>query len=225
MPALRPPLPSDGRSSLVRALRRVGWLAVEVAEVLTASRAPGTHQERATELQRRAASLWPRRGLSAGVWAQLPVGPAVIVANHLSYVDPIVLAGVLPVAPIAKAEVARWPMLGTAVRSLGLIPVRRGDAHSGAHALRIALRALAGGVGRAQLADVPIVPVGIALEPAELAWVGDTYFLPHYARTAARESSLIRVRFGAPIAARRHADPAGLAAVARSRIEKLRRSV
>ena len=249
MPALRPPLPSDGRSSLVRALRRVGWLAVEVAEVLTASRAPGTHQERATELQRRAASLCVPHGLFAEVSAQLPIGPAVIVANHLSYVDPIVLAGVLPVAPIAKAEVARWPMLGTAVRSLGLIPVRRGDAHSGAHALRIALRALEAGVavlnfpegtttdgswmlpfhrgafGLAQLADVPIVPVGIALEPAELAWVGDTYFLPHYARTAARESSLIRVRFGAPIAARRHADPAGLAAVARSRIEKLRRSV
>ncbi len=249
LPLVRPPAPGGGGSAVVRAIQRAGWLAVEVAEILTAAQTPATPTERASELQRRAISLCARHGLFAEIGGRLPDGPAVIVANHLSYVDPLVLAGLLPVAPIAKAEVGRWPMVGAAVRSLGLIPVRRGDAHSGARALLTALRALEGGVcvlnfpegtttdgscmlpfhrgvfGLAQLAGVPIVPVGIALEPAELAWVGDTFFLPHYARTAARESSRVRVRFGAPIAARRHADPAGLAAVARSRIEKLRRSV
>ena len=54
--------------------------------------------------------------------------PVLVVANHGSYLDPPLLGACLdwPVSFMAKAELFRLPLLGSIVRSLGAIPVRRG---------------------------------------------------------------------------------------------------
>jgi len=54
-------------------------------------------------------------------------GPLLIVANHLSWYDPILLAVVLPrrVWFFAKAEVFRWPVVGLLCRLTGQLPVHR----------------------------------------------------------------------------------------------------
>ena len=71
--------------------------------------------------------------------------PAVIVANHSSYIDAIVLTAVLapPVRHVAKHEFVRMPILGFAMRRLGTCFVARADAAQGiedtaevAHAVR-----------------------------------------------------------------------------------------
>lgn len=56
-------------------------------------------------------------------------GPLLIVANHLSWYDPVLLEVVLPRRAwfFAKAEIFRWPLLGLSVRLTGQIPVRRGE--------------------------------------------------------------------------------------------------
>jgi 1-acyl-sn-glycerol-3-phosphate acyltransferase len=56
-------------------------------------------------------------------------GPLLVVANHLSWYDPIILALVLRrrVWFFAKIEVFRWPIVGWLCRLTGQIPVHRGE--------------------------------------------------------------------------------------------------
>lgn len=56
-------------------------------------------------------------------------GPLLIVANHLSWYDPILLGVVLPrrVWFFSKAEIFHWPIVGLICRRTGQIPVNRGE--------------------------------------------------------------------------------------------------
>ena len=61
------------------------------------------------------------------------VGPSIVVANHASYLDAILLGAVLPVAFsfAAKRELADAPLIGRALRRLGVAFVERFDAAQG----------------------------------------------------------------------------------------------
>ncbi len=48
-----------------------------------------------------------------------------VVANHFGVLDPLVLASVLPSAPVGKAEVKDWPLVGWVSITHGMIPVER----------------------------------------------------------------------------------------------------
>jgi 1-acyl-sn-glycerol-3-phosphate acyltransferase len=48
-----------------------------------------------------------------------------IVSNHLSYLDVLVLSSITPVVFVAKSEVARWPIFGWFARLAGTLFVRR----------------------------------------------------------------------------------------------------
>lgn len=54
-------------------------------------------------------------------------GPAVLLMNHIAFVDPIVLLHVVPryITPMAKIEVYQYPVVGILPRIWGVIPVRR----------------------------------------------------------------------------------------------------
>ena len=121
-------------------------------------------------------------------WDQLPrTGAAVLVANHESWLDPIILPLALPRKPafLAMEELWRMPVLGLVMRLYGplAIPLNRGAVD--ATALKRSLRALQGGAllivfpeggispdgrlrpfhhGAAMLAArarVPLIPIGI----------------------------------------------------------------
>ena len=120
----------------------------------------------------------------------IPVlGPAILASNHVSYLDPLVLAYLADrrhrkVRFLAKAELFDKPVLGAALKSAGQIPVRRGsaDASSSLDAAVDALRRgecvtvfpegtisldldpMVGKSGTARLAQesgVPVTPVGL----------------------------------------------------------------
>jgi lyso-ornithine lipid O-acyltransferase len=178
---------------------------------------------RAERLQLVARELCRVHGFELRVDGILPDEPAVLVANHVSYVDPVALAALAPCTVVAKGEVRGWPILGGSASTLGVLFVERGCALSGARVLRQSWRALDAGAsvlgfpegtttrgddvlpfkrglfGLALLARVPIIPIAIHYESPELRWVGDSWFLPHYLRTAMRPSSRIRIRVGAPL--------------------------
>jgi 1-acyl-sn-glycerol-3-phosphate acyltransferase len=184
-------------------------------------------------------------GFDVRVEGALPRRPAILVSNHVSYADALVLAGLGPCTVIAKGEVRGWPMVGAGADALGIVFVRRGDALSGARALRRAMRALDTGVsvlgfpegttsrgadvlpfrrglfGLAQIMGVPIVPIAICYGSSELAWTGQSWFLPHYLSTAMRPRSLVRVRVGAPVVATAARSPEDLAHHVRSTIRSL----
>lgn len=224
---------------------RVGAFALESWSRLSLGRArSSSRHECAQELSWLAENLCALHGVRACVRGVLPSGPCVLVANHLSYFDPVVLAAQTPLVAIAKRDVADWPLVGKACQKLGVSFVTRGDAHSGARVLREALRALEDGVsmlvfpegtttrgeqvlpfkrgifGVAQRAGVPIVPVALRYEREDAAWVGDETFLPHYVRTMAHVCTRVSVEYLAPLPRDRGQSANGLAELARRSIAR-----
>lgn len=54
-------------------------------------------------------------------------GPAILMINHIAFIDPIVVLHVVPrnIVPLAKIEVYDYPVVGIFPRIWGVIPVRR----------------------------------------------------------------------------------------------------
>lgn len=161
--------------------------------------------------------------LRVEVRGQLPSAPSIIVANHLGYIDPVVLCSLLPLSPIAKSEISDWALVGVPLERLNVSFVRRGDAHSGARVLLRSLRTLHGGVSVLNFPEgttsrggllpfhlgafwlsrhtgAPIVPVSMDFEDLGLCWVDRESFLPHYARVCwAGGPRRVRVSVGQPL--------------------------
>ncbi|HSE25359.1 MAG TPA: lysophospholipid acyltransferase family protein [Pyrinomonadaceae bacterium] len=64
-------------------------------------------------------------GMTITVRNEPPAGPFLMVSNHLSYVDVIVLASQANCAFVAKREVASWPIIGLICRSMNTIFIDR----------------------------------------------------------------------------------------------------
>ena len=165
-----------------------------------------------------------------------PIGRAVVVANHVSYLGTrLVVSSVLPCVSVAKGEVRGWPLIGRGLEDLGVLFVRRGDPYSGARTIRAAVRAIADGAavlnfpegtttdglrvgpfsrgafGIARIARVPVVPARIVYDDTAVAWVGGEAFVPHYLRVCRLGGVKATVRFGAPLEVAMSDDPAAVA--------------
>lgn len=73
--------------------------------------------------------------------------PCLLVANHASYLDGLLLQAVLPsnFSVLVKGEAESWPIIGSALRRLGLLFVARGDAQRSSAVLRQLIRGLNNG--------------------------------------------------------------------------------
>ena len=149
--------------------------------------------------------------------------PTIFVGNHVSYLDIPLLLSQAPVAFLGKAEIARWPIIGSAGRRAGMIFLQRE-----AHGSRVrAARAIAEAMGTrdlglalfpagttsldegtpwrsgaftiARAAQVPVQPFRVAYTPMDrAAFVGDDYLLPHLYRLLRAGGIKARIEFGAP---------------------------
>jgi len=56
-------------------------------------------------------------------------GTLIFMINHVSFLDPVLLVGLMPrqVTPFAKIETLSYPALGFLIRLYGVVPVRRGE--------------------------------------------------------------------------------------------------
>lgn len=234
-------------TAAVRSSLRLTRASVFLAETMTRHAMDGLSSnvaETVRELGWMAENLAALSGVRPRVIGQLPTEPSVIVANHISYLDAVVIASLVPCVPIAKAELLHWPVLGEAARRSRVLFVRRECALSGARVLREARRALDRGVsvlvfpegttthghgvlpfrrgamGLARLSGVPILPVNVSYASPAAAWVGDDAFLPHFMRTLARPLTAVEVRFLAPIDTTGDESAATLAEHARSAIAR-----
>ena len=66
-------------------------------------------------------------GISATVQGQPPQSPFFLVANHLSYVDILVLAAELRCVFVARGDVSTWPVVGTLCRGADTIFIDRAN--------------------------------------------------------------------------------------------------
>ena len=82
--------------------------------------------QRERQIQKWARTMLKRLGVGLKVFgAPAPVGPMLLVANHISWVDILALHSVCPCRFVAKADVERWPLLGTLVTGGGTLYVKR----------------------------------------------------------------------------------------------------
>ena len=100
---LFPIMPTGVRDALVRFWSRIALVALGIR--LELSVAPG-----ATPIERSAGSL--------------------LLINHVSWADVFVVAAVTPARFVAKAEIARWPVIGRFAAGVGTIFVERGRRHA-----------------------------------------------------------------------------------------------
>jgi 1-acyl-sn-glycerol-3-phosphate acyltransferase len=216
-----------GRAS--RRLRDAGVFVLDQvarSKALASEPASPTPREAASRLQWVCENLCALHGLDVRVDGRLPRSPSVLVANHLSYLDPVVILAEVAAAAIAKREVADWPILGDTLDDLGILFVERGSAASGARVLLRAKRLLdasvsvlvfpegtttyghdvlpfrRGAFGLARRLGVPVVPIGLRYDSTEPCWVGEASFLPHYVKTTSRRATRAQITFGDPMRAR-----------------------
>lgn len=196
----------------------------------------------AARLSRALAAIASAHDVEVRVRGELPRGPALIVANHVSYLDPVAILSCVPAVPVAKGDVAGWPIIGGVARNLGVVFVQRDRPLERVRVLRRVRGLLAAGVpvlnfpegtttrgrrvapfwrgtfGVAQQLGVPVVPVALRYRDPDLAWFGSATFLPHYWRTVRRPRVEVALRFGAAMHPRTGEPAEAMAARARGTI-------
>ena len=160
----------------------------------------------------------------------LPPGPALLVANHLSWIDIVAMVAQYDCTFVAKDDVRDWPFVGMLGEALGVIWIdrrRKRDLHRAVGALSEALRQGTRVVlfpegttttGRQTLpfrsslveaavrTGVPVVPIALSVHAADgqgesLCWVGDDTLLAHLPRVMALRDATFEIRVLAPLAA------------------------
>ncbi|RPI21847.1 MAG: 1-acyl-sn-glycerol-3-phosphate acyltransferase [Chloroflexota bacterium] len=148
-------------------------------------------------------------------------GAAILMINHIAFVDPIVVLHLVPrnIVPMAKVEVYTYPVVGIFPRIWGVIPVRREEVDR--RAIQMALDVLNAGEiilvapegtrspqlqeGREGVAylssrsGAPIIPVAVEGSPG----------FPALRFTARWRKPGISVRFGVPFYYRKEYERAG----------------
>jgi 1-acyl-sn-glycerol-3-phosphate acyltransferase len=112
-------------TGLLRLLRAVGQL---FAGILTIAR----HFGAATQLQKEEhIAQWARAVLHAmGITVQsfgvaARNGPLLVIANHISWLDILVMLAVQPVRFVSKSDVKRWPLIGWLATQAGTLYIER----------------------------------------------------------------------------------------------------
>jgi 1-acyl-sn-glycerol-3-phosphate acyltransferase len=79
-------------------------------------------------------SIWVARTLGVKMTVHGQIDPsirsALIVANHSSWLDIVVINSIQPSAFIAKAEIEKWPVVGLLVARSGTLFIERGKRHA-----------------------------------------------------------------------------------------------
>jgi 1-acyl-sn-glycerol-3-phosphate acyltransferase len=127
-----------------RLVFRISWLSVEIFRGVKACRCRGlgasdVHARWLHEICRRVLRAF---GVHSMVSGPIPAR-GLLVANHLSYLDIVLLGALTPCVFVAKDEVKGWPVFGWFARRAGTIFVNRNHRRDAARAnelIRSALR-------------------------------------------------------------------------------------
>ncbi len=216
----------------VRALRRAVALGFALAACVLAywrarARGPLSLVQRAQWLNGAACRVLRALGIHCIVYGR-PPSRGLVVSNHLSYLDIVIISSVMPCFFVSKSEIERWPYFGEAARSGGTIFLDRKSRASTAE--------VAGQIGERLKLPMPVLlfPEGTSsngeqvlrfhsslFEPAiaggasvtaaavrygleagqqerDLCWFDDTAFLPHLWTTLGSAGFSAQVTFGEP---------------------------
>ncbi|MBN8676813.1 MAG: 1-acyl-sn-glycerol-3-phosphate acyltransferase [Chitinophagales bacterium] len=167
-----------------------------------------------------ASQLIPLVGIQLKVYGQIPDYPCLLVSNHRSYLDPILVLKDVNVFPVAKAELANWPVIGKGAKMAGILYVKREQAGSRVGTIKQMQDLVSGGFsilifpegttsGRpdtlpfkkgafkmAAQSGIKMVPVAICFEDPADFWVGKVSFLSHAAKRFGTPAIKVSVHYG-----------------------------
>jgi 1-acyl-sn-glycerol-3-phosphate acyltransferase len=214
-----------------RAIRRAVALVLALALCvvrywLLRLRGPITLERRALWTQQAARGILTGVGINYSVDGT-PPDHGLVVANHLSYLDILILSAAMPCFFVAKMEIGGWPFFGKAARTGGTIFLDRSSLASAmtvadqmTERLKLPVPVLLFPEGtstdgqmlrfHSRLID-PATTAGVEITTAairyvledgtperELCWFGDDAFLPHLMKVMCVAGFSARVRFGQP---------------------------
>jgi len=190
-------------------------------------RGPVSLERRAVWQQSAARGILSSLGIQYRVEGQPPTH-GLVVANHLSYLDIVILSAAMPCFFIAKIEIGGWPFFGRAARTGGTIFLDRssrssansvaeqiterlklsvpvllfpeGTSTDGHKVLRFHSRL----IDPATSAGAPITAATLryviegGIPERELCWYGDAAFLPHLWKALGTAGFSAEVHFGEP---------------------------
>ena len=189
-------------------------------------RGPLTLERRAKWIQQTARGVLTSLGIEYRVEGQPPTH-GLVVANHLSYIDILVLSAAMPCFFVAKMEIGGWPFFGKAARTGGTIFLDRSSLASAmtvagqmSERLKLPIPVLLFPEGTstdgqmlrfhsrlidpatAAGAQITAAAVRYVLEDGtperELCWYGDEPFVTHLLKVMCVAGFSARVRFGQP---------------------------
>lgn len=162
-------------------------------------------------------------GSKITVYGKEPVFSGLIVSNHRSYFDAVVISKNILAYPIAKKEVESWPLVGNVCKSTGVLFVKRECENSRKETRKNITEILENGFSilntpegtthnkpttikfkpgtfilAAQI-GVPVIPIAIDYKDLNDAWIGDDTFIPHFLRCFSKWKTEIKVSYLEPI--------------------------
>ncbi|WDP91684.1 MAG: 1-acyl-sn-glycerol-3-phosphate acyltransferase [Desulfobacter sp.] len=194
----------------------------------------------ARHARRWAAALVRGLDIHIRVKGRVPGQGMLVVANHRSYLDIVVILSQMEAAFLAKAELKTWPVFGYAAQKGNTVFVERGDAASRARARQALADRIHDGVtvvifpegtttagpgllpfkngifNTAAQQGIPVVPVAVTYDNPEAAWIGNDFFIPHFIRIFKSSPLKARLTFGPVL---EEADGGSLKSAAHSYIE------
>jgi len=197
--------------------------------------------------RRYARALVGATGMRLRVHGELPAGPMLLVANHISWFDIPVLHALSPMWLVAKHDIRQWLLIGPLARAVGTIFIARGDEASRRAAARRMTALLKRGrvvgvfpeggirpdrgvgrfharlLGPAVRAGVPILPVAIRYwrdgdVHDERVFSGGTTFLGLLLANLSRPACEAQLWLGRPIPVAGDARRGDLARLAQQRV-------
>lgn len=202
---------------ILRTTRRLSALARAIHLARRESKASADLSDCAVWQQRQARRMLAALDVRVSVTGTLPL-QGLVVCNHLSYLDVLVLAAQGPAIFVAKSDVRKWPVIGNLLESAGTILARRGRPMTAKTTAGQIREVFAAGLpvilfpegtstdGSSILpfkptllqtaldAGVPVTPAAISYQTDDgnaaddICYRGDAVFLPHLIRLAGLES-------------------------------------
>ncbi len=210
---------------LLHSLKRVGELSVPII-----GEHPNLLHQRAALLQKISRALLSHLQVSIQTRGEIP-NRGLLVSNHVSFVDIMLLSALNPLVFVSKSEVARWPIIGPIAVKSGTLFIerqKRSDVSRINEALSHAFDAdvlacifpegtSSDGTGvlpfqpsllqPAISAQLPVCPAHIRYETEsgiradEIAYFGDRNLMDCMRALIRRKKTIARVSFGSPVAA------------------------
>lgn len=167
--------------------------------------------------------LLPILGIEIEVFGNLPKGGGLLVCNHRSYFDPFIIFKDILALPVGKAEVKKWPIIGTAAQVSGAIFVDRSSSDSRKKTREMISDAIKNGYfvinfpegtthnqaktisfKKGMFEDVvkeniKVYPIALEYQNEVMAFVGDDTFVPHFLRAFGHAKTKIKISYGKAI--------------------------